>query len=159
MTGLLQEVDSRRLFVIAGSSSFAIALFHVICAYVGAPAYRYFGAGEGMVRMAQAGSVLPTLVTLGIAAAFTVFGLYAWAGAGRYRRPPLLRTGLLAIGVLYMLRGLTIFRDVAAYLRGHAEPRWIVFSLVTLAVGLTYLVATGAGWRELRADDRTGGGG
>ena len=47
--------------------------------------YRFFGAGEGMARMAERGMLKPALITLGIAAILAVWAAYAFAGAGLIR--------------------------------------------------------------------------
>lgn len=74
--------------------------------FVGAPGYRYFGAGEVIARLAEQGSPVPALVTLGVGAVFAVFAVRAFSGAGLVGRLPLLRSGLLVIGAIYTLRGL-----------------------------------------------------
>ena len=59
-------------FLIAGGILSALASLLHIAVIAGGPAwYRFFGAGEGMARMAERGSPVPTLITLGIAAAWT----------------------------------------------------------------------------------------
>jgi len=140
----------KTLLTIAGILSFAIALLHLVIIFIGTPAYRYFGAGEVLAQQAESGSWLPAILTLAIAIVFTVFGLYAWSGAGRIRRLPFLLTGLLVIGGIYTLRGLSVIAQFAAILKGADTVRWAVFSLVSLAIGLVYLLATATNWRELK---------
>src|ERR1700737_2198084 len=43
------------LLVVAAVSSAALAAFHLAVTAIGAPAYRYFGAGEEMARRAEQG--------------------------------------------------------------------------------------------------------
>ena len=51
------------------------ALLH-LAIVVGGPAwYRFFGAGEDMARMAERGHPWPTIVTMAIAMALTVFAV------------------------------------------------------------------------------------
>ena len=64
-----------------------VSVFHLACAIVGPPAYRYFG-GEAMASKAESGPWLAVL-TLGLAAVFGLFSLYGFSAAGRFRRPPL----------------------------------------------------------------------
>jgi hypothetical protein len=92
----------------AGLLSAAAALLHLAIIVGGPDWYRFFGAGEGMARMAEQGSARPTLITLGIAAVLAIWAAYAFAGAGLLPRLPLLRTALVAITAVYLLRGLVI---------------------------------------------------
>jgi len=129
---------------LAGWLSAAVAALHVVIIFFGAPAYRYFGAGEEMARQAEAGSAVPAALTLAIAAVFAVFALYAFSGAGRVRRLPLLRTGLVAISAIYLLRGLGLIPELIQLARDTATvpARYPVFSAVSLVIGLVYLVGT-----------------
>jgi hypothetical protein len=119
--------------------SFSIAALHVVVIAIGAPAYLYFGSAR-LAELAGQGSMIPTLMTSGITAAFVVFGLYALAGAGVIGRLPFVRAGLVAIGVVYTLRGLVVVLDLLRLSRGEEYPaRQTVFSAVSLLVGCLYL--------------------
>ncbi len=48
---------------VAAGLSFLLVVLHVFIIAAGAPAYRYFAAGESMVRPAEQGSPIPGLVT------------------------------------------------------------------------------------------------
>jgi hypothetical protein len=109
--------------------------------FVGAPAYRYFGAGEGMARVVESGSLIPPVVTLAIALVFAVWALYGFSGAGLIRRLPLLEAGLLTIGVIYFVRGLLVIPEAMVLLQSGRSllHKVVVFSLVSLACGILYL--------------------
>lgn len=141
-----------RILLLAGWLSAAVAALHVVIIFLGAPAYRYFGAGEEMARQAEAGSFVPAAMTLFIAVVFAVFSLYAFAGAGRLRRLPLLRTGLAVIAAIYTLRGLGLFFELAGYVQGSEAvmPRHLAFSVVSLTIGILYLLGTALLWPSLR---------
>jgi hypothetical protein len=145
------------ILVFAGWLSAAIAVLHLVIIFLGAPAYRYFGAGEDMARQAEDGSFLPAALTLCIAAVFTVFALYAFAGAGLFRRPPLLRTGLVVIATIYTVRGLSLLPELGVYMAGSdtMQLRTLVFSFVSLMIGLFYLVGTVLLWPRLAPARRT----
>lgn len=136
----------RTLLTIAALLSFSIALLHLTMIFIGAEAYRYFDAGKKMVEAAKAGSLHPAIITLGIASVFTVFGLYALSGAGAMTRLPLLQPALWVISSIYTLRGLAVFVQMIMLLQGknglHLAPKDIVFSLVSLCIGMVYLVGT-----------------
>jgi hypothetical protein len=145
-------MPGRRLLFASGLASLALALLHAVLIFVGPPAYRYFGAGEAMARQAESGSLEPGAVTLAIAAVLSMFGLYALSGAGAVRRLPLLRTFLVAITVIYTLRGLSLFAQAWAWLRfpDRMPPRFVVFSAAALTLGLLHLAGLLRSWRRLR---------
>ena len=96
-------------FLIAGGILSALAsLLHIVVIAGGPAWYRFFGAGEAMATMAEQGSMTPTLLTLGIAAMLAIWAAYAFSGAGLLPRLPLLRTGLVVISTIYLVRGLVL---------------------------------------------------
>ena len=132
---------------LAGLSSFAVALVHVVMVPIGTPAYRYFTAPERLIHLSEQGSLIPALVTLGLAAGFTVWGLYGCSGGGMIRRLPLLRTGLAVIGAAYTLRGTLIVPQIAG---AYQPSRGLAFSAVSLVVGAAHLIGLARSWRRLR---------
>lgn len=145
-----------QLLKLGGVLSFAVALLHVVIIFVGAPAYRYFGAGEEMARGAESGSAFPAVLTLVLAAVFAIWGFYGLSGAGIIRRLPLLKIALIIVGAVYTLRGAAVFQQLFQIATSAAEvaPREIVFSLVSLVIGLAYLIGTISAWSSLGAKSR-----
>lgn len=141
---------------LGGILSFAIALLHVVIIFVGSSAYRYFGAGEDVATAAESGSAFPAVLTLFLAAIFAIWGFYGLSGAGVIRRLPLLKIVLILIGAVYTLRGVAVFRQLFQISTSSAEvaPREIVFSLVSLIIGLAYLIGVVTNWRSLSASNR-----
>jgi len=141
---------------LGGILSFAIALLHLIIIFVGAPAYRYFGAGEDMAMAAESGSAFPAVLTLVLVIIFAIWGLYALSGTGVIRRLPLIRIALILIGAIYTLRGVAVFQQIFQIVASSAqvEAREIVFSLVSLGIGLAYLIGTVKNWKMLSAGNR-----
>jgi hypothetical protein len=138
------------MFKLAATASFAIALLHLVIIFMGPEAYAYFGAVD-LGALKDQGSRVPDLITLGLVAVFSLFGLYALSGAGMIRRLPLLRTGIIAIGSIYTLRGLVFFLDLVRFVQGAGYPlRQTVFSAVALGTGLAYLIGTARRWSSLR---------
>ena len=105
----------------AGFSSLGVALFHVIGAF--SPSLcAAFGAPK---RLIEAGRIPLALVCFAAAGVFALWGLYAFAGAGWLPPFPFLRSGLMAIGAIYSIRGL----GLAPQLLVRAK---ITFSLMVL---------------------------
>lgn len=141
---------------LGGILSFAVALLHVVIIFVGAPAYRYFGAGEDMAKAAESGSAFPAALTLFLVVVFAVWGFYGLSGAGVIRRLPLLKIALILIGAVYTLRGVAVFQQLLQILASSAEvaPRDVVFSLVSLVIGSAYVTGTISNWSALGASNR-----
>ena len=86
----------------AGILSAVVAILHIGCIYFGAPWYRFFGAGEKMVVLAEKGSIQATLITSGIVLVLSIWSLYAFSAAGIIVRLPLLRLALILITSIYL---------------------------------------------------------
>jgi hypothetical protein len=144
--------------IAAGASSTAISLLHLVVIAIGAPAYRYFGAGEALAGMAEAGSVIPGGITLLVALVFAVFAAYAFAGAQLIAGLPLMKLALAVISGIYVLRGLSALPQGLALLAapGSFPARYFVFSAASLAVGLCYALGTRAAWGRLRKPPAAG---
>jgi hypothetical protein len=142
--------------IVGGTLSAAAAILHLAVVAGGPSWYRFFGAGEGMARAAERGSSTPALVTLAIAATLMVWALYAFSGAGIIRRLPLLRTALILISGVYLLRAFALLPTLI--LRPELVDTFgLVSSLVVLAYGLAYSIGTWTRWSALkvaRANER-----
>ena len=96
---------SRQFLLTGGFLTGVASLLHVGIILGGPDWYRFFGAGEGMARLAARGSTYPAVVTAGIAAVLGVWTLYALSGADVIRRLPFLRVALWLIAAIYLARG------------------------------------------------------
>ncbi len=132
-------MTSKRLFIGAGSVTFAVALFQLVLTF--SPLLsKTFGAPEIVYTN-------PTILyasSLFITALFVVSGLYAFSGAGTIRPLPLLRTGLIVIGTVFTVRGLAFipeFLIIAGYLEMEISvtPQVTAVSLISLVLGVAYL--------------------
>jgi hypothetical protein len=135
--------------VCAAALSAAAAFLHMAVIAGGPEWYRFFGAGEQMARMAARGHWYPSLVTTGISAVLAVWATFALSGAGLIARLPLLRTALVAITLVYLLRGLLIVPVVVIvpYPEG-AFDYWS--SLIVLVYGLVHAIGLWRAWPLLR---------
>lgn len=147
-----------KTLIVAGSLSLMAAVAHVAIIIGGPDWYRFFGAGEDMANMAEQGALYPALVTALIAAVLTIWGLYAFSAAGLMRRLPLMKTALVIITTIYLLRGLVGLFGVALVgsvdnpflneLQKEATFMWIS-SLICLVFGGAYLFGTLRAWPRL----------
>ncbi|MBQ4879066.1 hypothetical protein J8M21_17765 [Pseudoalteromonas luteoviolacea] len=124
-------------------SSFLAAFLHLGCIIFGAPWYRFFGAGERMAAMAEAGKLEPTLTTLVIASALSTWGVFALSGAGVIRRLPFLKSVIFMVALVFIGRGIA-FPFIMPLLPENSFTFWIVSSLICLTIGLCYALG---GWQ------------
>jgi hypothetical protein len=129
----------------AAIASFALVVLHFAVIVIGAPAYAYFLAGERMVALAEQRSLVPTVVTGGVAAVFAAFGAYALAGSG-YFQLPAARVLVAAIGCVYTLRGLLIVPEAVMVRFLDRPARALVFSAIALVIGVVHLVGVARRW-------------
>ena len=130
-----------------GVLSLIASVLHVACIFGGPDWYRFFGAGEAMAQAAERGEVYPALVTLTIAAVLGIWAAYAFAGAGLIRPLPLMRTALVAISAIYLLRGAVLVPALTVPAMGGTFN--IVSSAIVLGYGLVHLVGTIRAWPTL----------
>jgi putative oxidoreductase len=140
-----------KIWFMAGAiSSFFIAILHIVIIFIGAEGYRYFGAGEEMATMDESGSYIPAAVTAGIACVFTLFGMYALSASGAMKKLPLLKISIIAITVIYTVRGSGFFIELLGIIYDYDVPlRHAVFSFVSLITGLTHLIGLVKAWCRL----------
>jgi hypothetical protein len=141
---------NRNPWLVAGGVLSALASLLHAATIVGGPAwYRFFGAGEELAQAAERGSVVPGLITAAIAAILLAWALYAFSGAGLIRRLPLLRTALVLISAVYVVRAMALVPFMI--LRPERVDTFaVVSSLIVLAYGLAYSVGTWKAWPGLR---------
>ena len=136
--------------VLAGSLSFFAAALHLAIIVGGPSWYRFFGAGEGMASMAERGLLQPTIMTLSIAAVLAIWGAYAWSAAGVFPAFPLLKTALILITLVYLLRGaLGLLAPLISdhpQITQNSSTFWVWSSVICLAIGLIHLKAVIDRW-------------
>jgi hypothetical protein len=134
--------------VAGGVLSVLAALLHLGVIAGGPDWYRFFGAGEEMARMAERGSPTPAIITVGIAALLISWAVYAFSAAGLLPRLPLMRTALVLISAVYLLRGLVLIPAfVVKGFRMDAFTFWS--SLIVLVYGICYALGTRRAWSTL----------
>lgn len=139
--------DYNTALLLAAGLSLLASIMHVGVILVGPSWYRLFGAGERFVRAAQAGRWYPAVVTAGIALVLATWGLYALSGAGVVDPLPLLRPALIAITVIYLLRG--VLGPFALTGTGRSGRFIVVSSAICLLYGLVHLVGLIQVWQLL----------
>lgn len=146
---------SRYVLGTAAWLSLAAAAFQVVISLI--PSWgAFFGAPDDLV--AKPGLLLAA--GIGVALLLVVFSAFAASGAGIIPRLPFLRTTLLTIGVVFVVRGVALVPLLLASsgLRTGVEgapPGGVASSFVALVLGILYMGGTVARWRVFA--DRAGG--
>ncbi|WP_415713393.1 hypothetical protein [Maridesulfovibrio sp.] len=140
--------DPTTLLTFGGIVCFLIAILHIVIIVVGPTAYRYFGAGEDLSTLAEKHSLIPPFLTAFIATVLATFGLYAFSGAGKFNRLPLLGPVLLIISTIFCLRGLALPMQLFGLLKNphKTEIKEILFSFISLILGVCLLYGTALNW-------------
>lgn len=134
--------------LIGGILSCIAALLHIAIIVGGAKWYRFFGAGEKLASMDEAGSLIPALITFGIALVLAVWGLYAFAGAGLIRPLPFMKAALVTISAVYLLRGLAIVPAYLFSLPVKIDAFLLWSSVICTGYGLFYAAGTRHYWLQ-----------
>ncbi len=137
-----------KFLLTAAALSALASLLHVGVIFGGGSWYRFFGAGERMARMAEAGHWYPAVVTVGIAFVLFVWAMFALAGAGAIRMPPFAKPVLCLITAIYLLRGLVLVPS-RLFATPPATPFWIWSSAICLGYGIVHLVGLAQIWSRL----------
>lgn len=134
--------------VVGAALSATAAAAHLACILIGAPAYRFMGAGERMARAAEAGRLRPTLVTMTIAMILLLWSAYALAGAGLIDALPLIRFVLVLASAIYLARAIA-FPLLKPAFPENSTTFWWVSSGICGLIGLAYAYGTLSLWQTL----------
>lgn len=136
--------------IVAGVMSALISLLHILLA-IKPDLYQYIGpGGDALTKMAVQGSGIIILASLLLALIFALWAVYAFSGAGLIKRLPLLRTALIVIGVIYLLRALFLPTEIQMVWNEAYPIRFVIFSKISLLVGAFYLLGIWKGWQTLK---------
>ena len=141
--------NGKNWLVAAAVMSLLASLLHVAAIFGGGDWYRFFGAGEQMARLDEAGSWRPAIITAIIAIILAGWAIFALSGAGIVRRVPLLRTGLVAIAAVLLAR-----TALLAFPQTWGPDGSFAFMAVTSAItgimGLVFAVGIAKSWQYMR---------
>lgn len=126
------------------------ALAHLGCILFGGNWYRFFGAGEQMAKLAEAGESYPTQVTSVLVCILSVWTIYGLSGANVITKLPLVRTALVIISSIYIFRGLA-FILIMPMFPENSMAFWLVSSAICLSIGMLYAIGSYQSWARLSA--------
>lgn len=140
---------ARTCFLLGASGSLCASLVHIWAIFSGPDAYAALGAPPDIVASAKAGTWYAPSITLLIAAVIFGWALYALSAARLLPRLILLRTGLIAIASVLLLRAVAW---IPLYLlNGLAFTAFDIWSsLICFALGAVYALGTLLDWSSLK---------
>lgn len=122
--------------VVGGWFSLAFAVFQLSAIFWPPSAIKWFG---GPAEMSQTRPVAYALLCIVCGLFAAAFGVYALSGAGKIKKLPLLRTGLIIVTAVYLLRGVLLFMQFPFLIKNPELWRFGLFSAIALVVGLVHL--------------------
>lgn len=134
-----------RSLILAAAMAAIAAVLHFACIYLGAPAFRFLGAGEALARMAERGNWYPTLIAFAIGMVLLVWSAYALSGAGVLPWFPGTPYALLCIAFIFLARALGFPLLKPAFPENSAAFWWVT-SGICFVIGLTYLIGAIGLW-------------
>jgi hypothetical protein len=142
-------MSARPWLLIAGWMSVAASLLYIACIVGGPDWYRFFGAGEELALAAERGSLVPAVLTFGIAAILAVWALFAFGAAGIGWRLPLARTALIAISAVLLLRAAMAFVPAFWPPENQTSAFIITTSAICFVMGACFAIGTWRAWPSL----------
>jgi hypothetical protein len=143
-----------RLLITGGVLTGVAALLHIAIIIGGPEWYRFFGAGEEMAKLAASGSIYPAINTVGIVVILGIWALYAFSGAGVIRRLPFLRSVLVLVAAVFLMRGIVgvpmvLLMDDSYAMELKARMAFVVVTSVGIfGLGLCYAIGVSKLWRK-----------
>lgn len=123
---------------IGGALNLLISAAHLIGLFWEQEMYYYTGISAEMTELATVHFLLPTMLTIFVAVAFAIFGLYGLSAAGVFRKLPWLKIGVFSVASIYLLRGIgELLIDQINNLNSTLE---LSFSVAALTIGVLYLI-------------------
>ncbi len=134
--------------IIGASLSGAAAAAHLACIFIGAPAYRFMGAGEPLARAAEAKRLRPIFITMAIGGVLLLWSAYALSGAGVIGVLPQTRLALTLICAVYFGRAIA-FPLLRLAFPENSNTFWWVSSCMCAFIGFIHIYGTVILWRQL----------
>ena len=140
---------ARIAFHLGALGSVAASLTHVWAIFAGPEAYASLGAPPDIVASAKAGTLYAPATTLAIALVIFGWAIYAWSALKLIPRMPLLRSGIIAIAGVLLLRGIIIV-PLMFFIPEHLGMFAYLSSAICFVLGAVYAIGLVLGWPQLR---------
>jgi hypothetical protein len=134
---------------ISGYINIAIAILHVLGLFWAERMFEVTGIGNEMKELSLIHPILPYFLTVLVAIAFFVFGLYGLSADNKFRKLPFLKPIIFTISGIYIFRGIgEIIFDTINKTNSLIE---IIYSLAALMIGIMMLIGGRKKWYFLKS--------
>lgn len=138
------------MLTIGGYINILISIAHVVGLLWAEKMFEVTGIGKEMEELSHLHPSLPYLITIMVAIAFFLFGLYGLSADGKFRKLPLLKPAVFGIAAIYLFRGIgELLFDIEKQQAGMFLET--VYSLLAVAIGLIFLVGGLKKWRPVKS--------
>ena len=127
------------LLLITGVIATSAAIWHLLCLYGGVSWFIFARAPSMVIQSVQQGTLLAPISTTIIALLMFICGLYAFSCAGMIKKLPLLKTAVLFISMLCLLRVVIVLPIL--WNSSFSDLWQIIATSVWLFVGVSFLLA------------------
>lgn len=124
---------------LASALTFMAALLHFICVFWGAEGFRFLGAGNSIVRMAEKGDWYPNFMAISVGCILCIFSFYAFCAASGFISLPFEKIIISLVAMIFILRGLA-FPWLKSRFSGNSHLFWYVSSFICLLLGSLYAI-------------------
>ncbi len=131
---------------LAGYLNILIAIAHIVGLCWANTMFELTGIGNEMAKIAQIHNSLPYVLTVIVAIAFFVFGLYGLSAGNAFRKLPFVKPVIFLISGIYLFRGLG--EIVVDTILGTNSTLETVYSLIALVIGLLFLFGGLRKWKR-----------
>ncbi|WP_143764279.1 hypothetical protein [Cognaticolwellia mytili] len=129
-----------KLLISAGVIASASATWHLLCIFGGPSWFAFARAPQQIIESAQQGTMLAPIGTVVVAGLMLACTMFAFSAVGLIRKVPLLKSALITIATLCILRGLIA---IPTFLTPTGLDIWqIVASTVWFYVGICFVTGS-----------------
>jgi hypothetical protein len=135
--------------LLAASMCVCAAIAHFACIPIGAPAYRFLGAGEVMANMAEHGHIYPDVISSIIGTLLLLWSAYAFAAAGLFAPLPFSKWMLLLIAFVLLARAVFGYPLLKNSFPDNSLMFWWVSSSICFVMGIAFALGLKQIWKTV----------
>lgn len=130
-----------------GIISILVAVIHVLAIFGGVEYAKFFNAPPFLIQLLEEGSILVVFIAVGLFLFISIWGIYAFSGAGVVKKLPFLKTILFGVTSIYIFRGMVLF-PIFIFASEKVNDFLIWSSTISLLIGVIHLIGFGKLWKS-----------
>jgi hypothetical protein len=129
-----------KLLISAGVIACASSIWHLLCIFGGPHWFAFARAPQQIIDSSQQGTLLAPIGKVIVAILMFACTVFAFSAAGLIRKVPLLKSALITISILCVLRGLMA---IPTFINSTGLDHWqIIASTVWFYVGICFVAGS-----------------